>query len=286
MKNESSKDTIKQPAVPDPVPDPVPEAVPKPAPAFVPPVTNTVQPTNGLAVAAMVVGIVALVLAWVPFVGFAGGIAAIVLGIIALKKTSGKGMSIAGIVTGAISILCGLVIAFMFFASLAILGGVAVEGGKVATEINKAATNYNKEQQEMIDAKKDFSKGQTAVFGNFEVKANSVQRNYVPEDSYSAAGEGKELVVVNVTVKNIDTKSNPFSSYDLSLNADGVASTTSYLTVNPEFTGGDLSAGATTSGNIVYEIAKGASSLKLQYEENVYDLKNSELKTLTYTLAI
>ncbi len=279
MKNESSKDATKQSDEPQTESKPVSNPAPNPT-------TKAVQPTNGLAVAAMVVGIIAFVLAWVPFVGFVGGIAAIVLGIIALKKTNGKGMSIAGIVTGAISILCGLVIAFMFFAGLALLGGATIEGSKVATEINKAAANYSKEQQAMVDAKKDFSKGQTAIFGNFEVKANSVQRNYVPDNEYSAAGEGKELVVVNVTVKNTDTKSNQISSYDLSLNADGVANTSNYLVVAPEFTGGSLSAGATASGNIVYEITKGASSLKLQHEESIYDLKSSELKTLTYTLAI
>lgn len=279
MKDEPSKDKIKQPSPPEPATTPVSNPAPNHN-------SNAVQPTNGLAIAAMVVGIISLVLAWVPFIGFFGGIAAVIMGIIALKKTVGKGMSIAGIATGAISILCGLVIAFMFIASLAILGGAAVEGGKAVTEISKAADNYSKEQQAMIDAKKDFTKGQTAVFGNFEVKVNSVNRNYVPENEFSAASEGKELVVVNVTVKNIDNKSNQISSYDLSLNADGVATTSSYVVVSPEFTGGSLSSDATASGNIVYEITKGASSLKLQHEESIYDLKNSELKTLTYTLAI
>jgi len=283
MKNESTNSQPKQAKSPEPVSESVPVSMSNPAPT---PITKTVQPTNGIAVAAMVVGIISLILVWVPFVGFVGGIAAIVLGIIALKKTIGKGMSIAGIVTGAISILCSLVIAFMFLAGLAILGGVAVEGGKVATEINKVADKYNKEQQAMIDAKKTLQRVKRRYFGNFEIKANSVQRNYVPENEYSAAGAGKELVVVNVTVKNIDQKSNLISTYDLSLNADGVSNTTNYLVVDPEFTGGDLSVDATASGNIVYEITKGATNLKLQHEENVYDLKNSELETLTYTLEI
>jgi len=275
MKNESSKNQTKEASAPEPVPMPVP----KPEPA---PVTNTVPQNNGIAVASMVIGIVALLIAWIPFIGFigfVGGITAIVLGIIALKKAVGKGMSIAGIITGALSILSSLAMTFIFF-GLIVLGTAAVENGAVVTE------NYNKEQQTLLDAKKDFSKGQTAVFGNFEVKANSVQRNYVPENAYSAASEGKELVVVNVTVQNIGTTSKSFTTYDLSLNVNGVSDSSSYVVVSPEFTGGNISAGATASGNIVYEITKDATNLKLQHEEIIYDLNNSEVKTLTYTLAI
>jgi dolichyl-phosphate-mannose--protein O-mannosyl transferase len=61
----------------------------------------------------MVLGIVSIV----GFMGFLLGIPAIVLGVIALKKGTGdKGMSITGIVTGAIATLISLLfIAFMVF---------------------------------------------------------------------------------------------------------------------------------------------------------------------------
>jgi hypothetical protein len=167
----------------------------------------------------------------------------------------------------------------MLFAGLAILGGAAVETGNAVKE-------YSQQQQALVDAKKDFGKGETAVFADFQVKANSVQRGYVPSDGYTTAADGKELVVVNVSVKNIGTETKSFSSYDLSLNADGVANTPSYQVVDPEFTGGDLSPNATASGNIVYEITQGATGLKLQHQETVLDLKNSKVKTLTYTLGI
>lgn len=60
---------------------------------------------KGLAIAAMIVGIVSLVLCATVFIGIAGGIAAVVLGIIAIAKSQSKGMSITGIVTGALAII-------------------------------------------------------------------------------------------------------------------------------------------------------------------------------------
>jgi hypothetical protein len=298
MENEESNNNPDQPEIvsePASAPGPDAESAPTTAstPEYVPPVvsvnpsvtpapnapTTAVQTSNGLAIAAMVVGIIALVLSWVPFVGIALGITAVVLGIIALKKANSKGMSIAGIVTGGLAILTGLVVSFLIIFSIALFGNAVSQAGKATNDLNK-------EQQTLVGAKKDFTKGQTAVFGNFEVKANSIQRDYVPTDEFSQASEGKELVVVNVSVKNIATSSKSFISYDLQLNVNGVAVNPSYLVVSPEFTGGSISAGATATGNIVFEITKGATNLKLQHEESAYDSKSSEFTTLTYTLEI
>ena len=74
------------------------------------------QPTgNGMAVAALVCGIVGAVLAFIPFLFFVGlilGILAIVFGAIGLsranKGASGKGMAIAGLILGAVSLALGI----------------------------------------------------------------------------------------------------------------------------------------------------------------------------------
>lgn len=238
---------------------------------------------SGIAIAAMVVGIVSIFLGWVPFLGFAIGVTALVLGIIAIKKISGKGMAITGIITGGLAILWNLAVIAVVIMGTAIFGGLL--GGAVTT-VGQITTEIHNESQTAIDSKKDFSKGSTAIFGDFEVKANSVQRNYVPEDEYSRASEGKELIVVNVSVKNNGSESASFSSYDLKINENGLSDTSSWTTVDPEFTGGSLSAGATTTGNLVFEVTKNASGLKLQYEKYAFDWENSESRTLTYTLEI
>lgn len=86
----------------------------------------TPQP-KGLAIAALIIGIVAicsLIFGWIPFLGggfsIVCGAAAVVLGIIAMNKAQSKGMSITGLITGGIAVLAGIgiIIAWsVFFAN-------------------------------------------------------------------------------------------------------------------------------------------------------------------------
>ena len=78
-------------------------------------VKQTVQVNNegkALTITGMVLGIASIVLFLVPVLGFLLGIAGLVLGIIALrKKFYGRGMAIAAMITGAIGVLLGLIMA-------------------------------------------------------------------------------------------------------------------------------------------------------------------------------
>ena len=56
-----------------------------------------------MAVASLILGILSLVLVWVPFVNLACGVLAIILGVLARKKQpEKKGMAVAGLVMGII----------------------------------------------------------------------------------------------------------------------------------------------------------------------------------------
>ena len=85
-----------------PVQNPVPASAPVVPPA--PSLAGTPVPSTGLAIASLVLGILAT-LSGIFFIGGLFGIAAIITGVIALQKKVGKGMSIAGIITGALGIL-------------------------------------------------------------------------------------------------------------------------------------------------------------------------------------
>jgi len=244
-------------------------------PLTTPPVSTA---TNALAIASMIVGIVAFLSGWVPFWGLLTGIAAVVLGIIALKKPTGKGFSITGIITGGLAALTGIFATIFLIISLA----------ATAPIINNAQNQMQKESeqsQDMINSKKNFAKGETAVFGTLEVKVNSVQRNYVPESSFYQADDGKEYVVVNVSVKNIGEEGEYISPYTFSLNDNGVAVENTFVTVNPELTTGNLSPEATVTGNLVFEVTKDSPKLNLQYETTAYT-DNYESKKLIYTLGL
>lgn len=70
---------------------------------------------NGVAVAALICGILSIFFFWVPIVDLGVSIAGVVCGIITLtKKYDGKGMAIAGLITGVIGLLLGLYFMFIY----------------------------------------------------------------------------------------------------------------------------------------------------------------------------
>jgi hypothetical protein len=72
--------------------------------------------TSGMAVASLVLGICALVLFWIPWLGFLLGILAIIFGGLALSQIrkepslGGQGMAVAGLVCGIIGIAIWLIL--------------------------------------------------------------------------------------------------------------------------------------------------------------------------------
>ena len=68
---------------------------------------------SGLAIAALVLGVLALITCWTVIGGILFGLIAVVLGVVALSKArrglaGGRGMAIAGIVTGALGLVLAI----------------------------------------------------------------------------------------------------------------------------------------------------------------------------------
>lgn len=89
------------------------------------------QPSNGLAITSLVLGICSLLIVWIPIVGLLGTLLALVglvLGILALQKPGGRGLAIGGIVTSAISIVL-TVLGFLALGAIIGLGAAANAAG-------------------------------------------------------------------------------------------------------------------------------------------------------------
>lgn len=66
------------------------------------------QPSNGMAVASLVLGIVSIIAAIIPFVGLISWILAplgLIFGFLSMNKPTGRGMAIAGLITSGIGLL-------------------------------------------------------------------------------------------------------------------------------------------------------------------------------------
>jgi hypothetical protein len=72
-------------------------------------------PTNGIAVAAFVLGVIAIVLSWIPLLDIVLAAPAVILGGLGISRANrthgpGKGLAIAGLVLGSISIMVTLAV--------------------------------------------------------------------------------------------------------------------------------------------------------------------------------
>jgi hypothetical protein len=224
---------------------------------------------NGLAITSMVLGIVAFCLGWTGLFGLILGILAVIFGIIALVQKQNKGMGIAGLVLGAIALVTAL---FITLAGLAILGGAA----KVANEVNQ-------EKQAVKDLKKDFSKGETAVFDKLSIQAVKVVPNYLPADGYTKPDAGKQFIFVSLSIKNTSSETASVNPFDFKLNDNG-ASTDYYFTtsVPAPLNATELKPGATVKGDMVFQAAAASKNFKLEYK--TYNSK--ALEDVTYSLAL
>ncbi len=89
------------------------------AAAYPPPYQRPTRRGLGFAITSLVLGVGALLFSWVPFIGIIAGlagIAAVVLGAIALARAfAGKGMSIAGLVTGGLAVILSVLLTVTWF---------------------------------------------------------------------------------------------------------------------------------------------------------------------------
>jgi|SRR5580692_561716 hypothetical protein len=88
-----------------------------------------VAPSNGMAVAALILGIIALVTFWIPILGWISPIVGLILGLVAMQRPYGRGMAIAGIACSAVA----LVIKVAFWVVILGIAGAAATSGAVHT---------------------------------------------------------------------------------------------------------------------------------------------------------
>lgn len=222
--------------------------------------------TNGLAVAALITGLLGMAI--VP----------VILGVLGLRKPGGRGMSIAGIILGALQIIAYSIIIIVLVIA------AASTGNKIKKEVDKQSN----EMSSLQNAKKDFAAGETGKFGKFDVKINNVQRGYVPASEFDRAENGKELIVLDISVTNNGKDSEYFSDYDLKVDHNGSEETPSFTDApGTAFDGGSLAPGATKTGQLVYEVAANAQGLKLVYESTDFGMLDGKFQTVKnrYSLA-
>ncbi|PZU37776.1 MAG: hypothetical protein DI573_11025 [Microbacterium sp.] len=94
---------------------------------------------KGLAITALVLGIVAFLTSLIPWLGLAVAVAAVVLGIFALAKRQPKGMAVTGLALGGIALIAALVITVAFSAFVSTASTSSASVAEVGDESANAA---------------------------------------------------------------------------------------------------------------------------------------------------
>ena len=268
---------------------PVETAQPVPVPPATPTPPVASAPSNGLAIASLIVGIFAFLTSWVPLLSIIAGAVAIVLGCLALKRLGGKGLAIAGISTGGAGALFGL-----FTTALAVIAIVGLAGYDDAmrrgAQNPKSNSTQNDSSNELnkgvpLDIKTAFKAGEVGVFGDLEVKVNSVNRANTPPEGTVEAPTDKKFVTINLTVKNVGETSK-YTSYSSFRINNGTSTTIrpTYTASNSEISA-MLAPGETATGSITYAVEEGKNNLKLQMR-GMASAKSDYYRSIEYTLDI
>lgn len=134
-------------------------AAPSAQPVMAVPAEPPVKPSSGFAIAALVLGILALLNCWIPFVGVVGlvlGVVGLVFGIVSLVRVgrnlaSGKGMAIAGTICSSIAIVVALLMSIFSF----VLLEAVVKDSNAYDEIRDLISQMDEEYEDSIGGSHD-----------------------------------------------------------------------------------------------------------------------------------
>lgn len=239
---------------------------PMPAPmAGVDPATGA--QSSVMAVLALVLGIVSL-----PITIFA--LPALIVSIVAMKQTannkqSGRGMAIAGLVMSIISMVLLFIVVALFVV------------GMVAS--NKTSSNYNNYASPYTSAKTTVTgtKGNPVSADKYDLTVTDVKKNFKstdPADSYATPTAGKEYILVTVTIKNRDTYTSYFSSYNFTLkDSTGTENRYVYMSGIKQFSYTGTPVGGEETAQVVFEAPVLDSSLTLIYAPSGLSNQKTEI---------
>ncbi len=119
--------------------------------------------------------------------------------------------------------------------------------------------------------KKDYTKDEVAVYEDVEYSITKVERTQ-GNNEFWAPKEGYEYVKITVKIENKSDGKISYNALDWQMvNGDGVEDAWGAITADDdiELSSGDLDAGGTVEGVLVWEQKIGDNNLKLRYYDNI-----------------
>lgn len=234
-----------------------------------------------MGIASFIIGILSLLMSCIPIIGIfvcIPAVVAIILGIVdlATMKSRGKkkkGMAIAGIILSAFSIVVSiLVLLISCFWGVELLDNYLSDNGIYADIYHQIEQGISDglEDKDFVEDKDTYTSYKMGEEIKLEGKTLKVNHVKVYDGNQLTASEGKEYILVNVTLTNKSKYERYFSSYDFKLqNEDN-----EYDYEYPYYTGSRIptlgsqyiKADDSITGDICFQKKKGSNDYYLIYD--------------------
>lgn len=156
---------------------------------------------------------------------------------------------------------------------VAVGGGIGASQGDKAEKIGESSssTTGTDDTAKSEPAQTTFKVGDVISYDNKEIVVSDVVRNYDSGNQYITPSDGKEYVKVTVSITNKSDKKADYNAYDWKMeDSTGDIKSYTYVSDDNALNSGDLAAGGTKVGTIVYEVPAGDAGLKLHYQPNMF----------------
>lgn len=158
---------------------------------------------------------------------------------------------------------------FWAIIAVVVIGAIIAGINKQPTKIGEGDSSSSSQTE---SANGDFKTGDIVKIDGQEVSVIAVNTNYTTGKEYIKAADGKKYVKIDVQIKNtssdkisynvlyweIEDENGDITSYSVTAQADdGLGS-------------GDLAAGGTKKGSIVFEVSDSSTKFKIHYMPNMW----------------
>ena len=233
------------------------------------------QSSSKWGIMSLVLGILTLILCWIPLWGFLFALLAIVISGISLKKETNKGLVITGLVLGIIGLIIAIVISLMALLTISLYTTMTspseLKGG---SSTNNGGTGKTTELQLNI--------GETAKTTLLEVivlsaKASDFYQYYSSlskGNSVERAGIGKKFIIIDAEIKGIGDTASYVSPASFSLvDFEGYKYNAGVYSGDDGFSYQQIYSNQKARGKILFEVPENAKELKVQYNFGLLDVK-------------
>lgn len=161
---------------------------------------------------------------------------------------------------------------WVIIAVIVIIGAIIAGNNNQPTKIGESG---NSSQTESTNG--DFKTGDIIKIDEQEVSVVAADMNYATGKEYIKAADGKKYVKIDVQIKNTSNDKISYNVlyWEIEDESGDITSYSAMAQADDGLGSGDLAAGGTKKGSIVFEVSDSSAKFKIHYKPNMWSSKEA-----------